>query len=146
MLQFYAGVPLVVPLADNASVVIGTLCVLDTKPRPDFDRESATLLAKVARTLVRNICAEQAEYYAQKAARMHAVAADFIRRAILPDPATADVNRHSNDEGCWARGAEQPTGRFREGQDWDPEEVMVASPLVEPEDENETEDDVHNAM
>jgi hypothetical protein len=126
--------------------VIGTLCVLDTKPRLDFDEDSGTLLAKLARTLVRNICAEQAEYYAQKAARLHAVTADFMQKAILPDPHTADVNRHSNDEKCWASGAQHPTGRFREGQDWDPEEVMVASPLVEPEDENETEDDVNNAM
>jgi hypothetical protein len=126
--------------------VIGTLCVLDTKPRHDFDQECETLLAKLAKMLVRNICAEQTEYYAQKAARMHAVTADFMQKAILPDPNTADVNRHSKTEASWTRGAEQPSGRYRQGQAWDTKEVTARSPLVEPEDENETEDDINNAM
>lgn len=126
--------------------MIGTLCVLDTKPHHDFDQDCEKLLTKLARMLVRSICAEQSEYYAQKAARMHAVTADFMHRAILPDPHTADVNRNSKAEASWTRGAEQPSGRYRQDQAWDAKEVTMQSPLVEPEDENETEDDINNAM
>lgn len=137
---------MIVHLPNSPPAVIGTLCVLDEKPRPDFTEESLEILAQLASMLVKSICAEQSEIYAQKVARMHAVTCDFMERAIMPDPTRANGRRQSNEEVYPRCPADKPTGRYREGKAWDSAEVKVDSLLVEPEDGDENEDDINDSM
>ncbi|KAJ9124525.1 hypothetical protein QFC24_003317 [Naganishia onofrii] len=145
-IKFYAGAPMIVHLPNSPPAVIGTLCVLDEKPRPDFTEESLEILAQLASMLVKSICAEQSEIYAQKVARMHAVTCDFMERAIMPDPIRANGRRQSNEEVYPRCPADKPTGRYREGKAWDSAEVKVDSLLVEPEDGDENEDDINDSI
>ncbi|KAJ9107616.1 hypothetical protein QFC21_001075 [Naganishia friedmannii] len=143
-IKFYAGAPMVVHLPDSPPAVIGTLCVLDEKPRPDFAEESIEILAQLASMLVESICAEQSEVYAQKAARMHAVTCDFMQQAIMPDPASD--RRPSNGKAYTRSPTDKPTGRYRQGKAEDSVEVEVNSVLLEPEDDDETEDNINDSM
>lgn len=43
-IRFYAGAPLIMP----AGIILGTLCLIDTKPRHDFSDEQAAALADMA--------------------------------------------------------------------------------------------------
>ncbi|KAJ9112572.1 hypothetical protein QFC19_000589 [Naganishia cerealis] len=146
-IKFYAGAPLIVKLPNSSPAVIGTLCVLDDKPRPDFIGESQQILAQLASMLVRSICAEQSELNAQRAAKMHAATFHFLQQAIMPDPASANTRGHSDDRATSSSPtAERATGRYREEKAWDNQEVTARSLLVEPEDENQTEDNINNSM
>jgi serine/threonine protein kinase/PAS domain-containing protein len=50
--RFYAGVPLLCP---NTGHRLGTLCVVDQKPRPDFSAEQTALLAQLAAMAMREV-------------------------------------------------------------------------------------------
>lgn len=50
--RFYAGVPLVCPRTGHR---LGTLCVVDTKPRPEFTAEQTSLLAQLAAAAMREV-------------------------------------------------------------------------------------------
>ena len=50
--RFYAGVPLVCPLSGHK---LGTLCVVDRRPRTDFSAEAAGLLAQLGAMAMREV-------------------------------------------------------------------------------------------
>ncbi|KAJ9123140.1 hypothetical protein QFC22_001333 [Naganishia vaughanmartiniae] len=143
-IKFYAGAPLTVHFPRSPPIVIGTLCVLDEKPRPDFAEESLETLAQLASMLVKNICAEQSELYAHKAARMHAVTSEFMQQAIMPGPTSTGPPGPANDATHPARSTEKPTGRFRDNTT--ARESGEAKLLVEPEEGDDNEDDINNSI
>ncbi len=80
--RFYAGAPLISPDGQR----IGALCVLDIKPRTDFDQNRRAILADLSRTVVELLEARSRQIKLAKSTEM---IADMARR----HPLTGLANR-----------------------------------------------------
>ena len=78
-IRFYAGVPVGVPQADGDKITIGTLCVLDDRPREptQADRDALEELACLAEAL---IAARSAAHRAAEAAEERRLAVERLER------------------------------------------------------------------
>ena len=93
--RFYAGAPLLSPNGQR----IGSLCVLDAKPRTDLDQKWRAVLTDLSRTVVELLEARSRQI---ELAKCTEIIADMARR----DPLTGLANRrllHEHMEGAMAR-------------------------------------------
>ncbi|WWC96361.1 hypothetical protein V866_003228 [Kwoniella sp. B9012] len=82
--QFYAGAPLKVG-SGNRSTIIGSLCVLDSKPR-DFNDDDRKLLADLADCVVSELELIYSQQASIESAKLHQISVDFLRRSLKHRP------------------------------------------------------------
>ncbi|OCF75572.1 hypothetical protein I204_04429 [Kwoniella mangroviensis CBS 8886] len=82
--QFYAGAPLKVG-SGNRSTIIGSLCVLDSKPR-DFTDDDRKLLADLADCVVSELELIYSQQASIESAKLHQISVDFLRRSLKHRP------------------------------------------------------------
>ncbi|GEM12238.1 GAF domain containing protein [Rhodotorula toruloides] len=98
--RFYAGVPVTVPTDDptQPTVPIGSLCILDTKPRDEFSEAQRRVLRDLAKQASNAIEAWWNERLAAKMARLQGAfvagsTARVTKPAILPPPGLAAISQ-----------------------------------------------------
>ncbi|ADV25630.1 Protein-histidine kinase, putative [Cryptococcus gattii WM276] len=83
--QFYAGAPLKVGQGSR-EVTIGTLCVVDNKPRDEFGMDQRELLADLARCVVSELELLYSQHATIESAKLHQISVDFLRRSLKHRP------------------------------------------------------------
>ncbi|KAK4331991.1 GAF domain containing protein [Rhodotorula toruloides] len=98
--RFYAGVPVTVPTDDptQPTVPIGSLCILDTKPRDEFSEAQRRVLRDLAKQASNAIEAWWNERLAAKMERLQGAfvagsTARVTKPAILPPPGLAALSQ-----------------------------------------------------
>jgi hypothetical protein len=92
-IQAYCGAPLIVTRG-KYPVTIGSFCVIDMKPRPDFDERTKAVMSDLAGCVV----AELEQMYQvsenQQQQSMHQVTVDFLRQSLQTGTGSRrDINR-----------------------------------------------------
>ncbi|MGB3712146.1 MAG: EAL domain-containing protein [Erythrobacter sp.] len=91
-IRFYAGVPLYLPSGD----CIGSLCVLDPQPRPDFAAENIDLLSQLASVVEELI-----------AARKDRAQSDIAAKVVASTPDAVLATNRSAEIVYWNQAAER---------------------------------------
>lgn len=107
-IRFYAGYPLIFGRGRKAAS-IGTLCVIDSQPRYDFDKHSQMVLSDLAACVVNELELLYQEMNQQTQQKMHQVTVNFLRRSlqvILPRPAARRKPPSSSEPETKATNAE----------------------------------------
>jgi len=80
-IQAYCGAPLIVSRGKHP-VTIGSFCVIDTKPRPDFDERTKAVMTDLASCVVADL--EQMYQVSENRVQqsMHQVTVDFLRQSL----------------------------------------------------------------
>lgn len=110
--QFYAGAPLKVGQGSR-EVIIGTLCVVDNKPRDDFEMDQRELLADLARCVVSELELLYSQHAAVESAKLHQISVDFLRRSLKHRP----LERAGRSTGISSGSGSTPMGGDRAGND-----------------------------
>ncbi|KIR70576.1 hypothetical protein I310_05828 [Cryptococcus deuterogattii CA1014] len=110
--QFYAGAPLKVGQGSR-EVIIGTLCVVDNKPRDDFGMDQRELLADLARCVVSELELLYSQHAAIESAKLHQISVDFLRRSLKHRP----LERAGRSTGISSGSGSMPMGGDRAGND-----------------------------
>ncbi|WRT66765.1 uncharacterized protein IL334_003728 [Kwoniella shivajii] len=82
--QFYAGAPLKVGSGSKAAI-IGSLCVLDNKPRT-FSKDDKHLLADLADCVVSELELIYSQQASVESAKLHSISVEFLRRSLKHRP------------------------------------------------------------
>ncbi|WVQ84282.1 hypothetical protein IAT38_006434 [Cryptococcus sp. DSM 104549] len=114
--QFYAGAPLRVGHG-NKEAVIGSLCILDDKPR-EFGEEQRRLLKDLADCVVSELELIYTQQASVESAKLHQISVDFLRRSLKHRPSelagrgfSGDGDTTGTGTGTTATGGSRSTGR-----------------------------------
>lgn len=110
--QFYAGSPLRVGQGSKEAI-IGTLCVVDDKPRDDFGEDQRELLADLARCVVSELELLYSQQAAIESAKLHQISVDFLRRSLKHRP----LERAGRSAGITTGSGSTPMEGVRAGND-----------------------------
>lgn len=110
--QFYAGAPLKIG-QDSREVIIGTLCVVDNKPKDDFGMDQRELLADLARCVVSELELLYSQRSAIESAKLHQISVDFLRRSLKHRP----LERAGRSTGISSGSGSTPMAGDRAGND-----------------------------
>ncbi|AFR98512.2 hypothetical protein C343_06491 [Cryptococcus neoformans C23] len=110
--QFYAGSPLRVGQGSKEAI-IGTLCVVDDKPRDDFGEDQRELLADLAKCVVSELELLYSQQAAVESAKLHQISVDFLRRSLKHRP----LEHAGRSAGTATGSGSTPMGSGRAGND-----------------------------
>lgn len=100
-IRFYAGSPLIVGKGPRAAI-IGSLCLLDTKPR-EFKEEEKVVLSELADCVVSELELVYAQRASIESAKLHQISVDFLRRSLKSRPhEMAGKNRYTQTNSSTA--------------------------------------------
>ena len=116
-IQAYCGAPLIVTRG-KYPVTIGSFCVIDMKPRPDFDERTKAVMSDLAGCVVAEL--EQMYQVAenQQQQSMHQVTVDFLRQSLQTGTGSRrDLNRKAKTAAVAAAGNVKDRTSIAEGDE-----------------------------
>ncbi|KAL7420450.1 hypothetical protein Q5752_004400 [Cryptotrichosporon argae] len=115
---FYAGAPLRIGKEGKKPAVIGTLCILDDKPR-DFRPEQARLLQDLAECVVSELELLYNRTATVQSAKLHHISVEFLRRSLKhrPTDRPGPPARQSGDPTTSGTGSTHSSSKRKSGAD-----------------------------
>ncbi|EIW67759.1 hypothetical protein TREMEDRAFT_33498, partial [Tremella mesenterica DSM 1558] len=116
LIQFYAGAPLRIGTGPKASV-IGSLCVIDDKPKTEdqFGEAERLLLKDLAECVISELELLFSQQASVESAKLHQISVDFLRRSLQSRP--NERAGHSANSKTTTTTSSSDSGKRHEGAD-----------------------------
>ncbi|KAK8864137.1 hypothetical protein IAR55_001383 [Kwoniella newhampshirensis] len=121
-IQFYAGAPLRVGHGSRMTV-IGSLCVMDNKPR-QWSQDKTALLLDLADCVVSELELIYNQQASVESAKLHQISVDFLRRSLQHRP-NERAGQSAGQRGTTGSSTSSTTGKRKEGADHLQSEITV---------------------
>ncbi|RXK37253.1 hypothetical protein M231_05474 [Tremella mesenterica] len=117
LIQFYAGAPLRIGTGPKASV-IGSLCVIDDKPKTEdqFGEAERLLLKDLAECVISELELLFSQQASVESAKLHQISVDFLRRSLQSRP-NERAGHSANSKTTTTTTSSSDSGKRHEGAD-----------------------------